>query len=164
MDRRVENMMKRMEQLDARKWAAEIESSDRKHSEAILNICGESDWRDPAHYHIVLDTGCLTVEQCTERVVEAARAPAFQETAATRQSLDDAILAARVRHALHGVSNGHDLRLDVRANAGWVDLAGIVDSVGSHEIVYDVIRGTPGVRGIRGEVKVAKEASTYLSE
>lgn len=74
----------------------EIDEARRKWSRHLYGI----DTHDPALYDLVIRVKKLSTDDAAELVCRAAGLDQFQATAASRQALDDLLLASRVRAAL----------------------------------------------------------------
>lgn len=103
------------------------------------------DWRDPLQYDLTVNTERLSLEVGTEQVLRLAERPEFSPTEASRRTLGDLHLAARVRAVLKAQPETTRLDVDVRAEAGRLMLAGTVPSAGEREVAERVARGLPGV-------------------
>jgi cytidylate kinase len=103
------------------------------------------DWRDPLRYDLTVNTERLSLEVGTEQVLRLAERPEFSPTEASRRTLGDLHLAARVRAVLKAQPETTRLDVDVRAEAGRLMLAGTVPSAGEREVAERVARGLPGV-------------------
>ena len=64
----------------------EIERNDRAHANLILRHFG-TDWRDPADYDIVLDTGEMSISECVDQILALAALADYQPTETSREVL-----------------------------------------------------------------------------
>ncbi|MGH7407004.1 MAG: cytidylate kinase family protein [Candidatus Methylomirabilales bacterium] len=108
----------------------------------------EVDWRDPLQYDLTVNTERLSLEAGTEQVLRLAERPEFTPTDASRRTLVDLHLAARVRAVLKAQPETARLDVDVRAEAGRVMLAGTVASAAEREAAERVARGLAGVQDV----------------
>lgn len=75
---RVKNVML-AERLDKRAAESKVRANDRARADYIQRYHG-IDWRDPTLYHLVINTGCVSIETAVDLIVMAHKALA-QETA-----------------------------------------------------------------------------------
>lgn len=74
----------------------EIEASDRACASVVQQLYG-TDYADPAHYDIVINTGRLSVDSSGAAIATLAGVPEFKETPETTKRLAEQLLAARLR-------------------------------------------------------------------
>lgn len=108
----------------------------------------EVDWRDPLCYDLTLNTERLSLEAGAEQVLRLAERPEFRPTDASRRTLADLHLAAKVKAVLKAQPETTRLDVDVRAEAGRVMLVGTVSSAGEREAAERAARGAPGVQDV----------------
>jgi cytidylate kinase len=163
MSQRVDNMMKRMESLDAAHWQKEVEESDRLHAMAIEKIYGVENWLDPANYDVVLDTSLMTVEQCTGEIVRHVSENPLVDRTGMRVATDDSLLAARIRY---GLNDGglKDERITITAIRGVVILEGLVSSEAMRKRIVEFVSGYRGVGRVDDRLREMREASRHLIE
>jgi len=164
MNRRVENMMKRMESMDSARWQREIEENDRLHSAAIAKIYGVENWRDPANYDLVLDTSATPVEECTELIVRRVSEDPLVDRTGMRVATDDSLLAARLRYSLCTEGGPADERIVVNASKGVVVLEGIVASDAAREKIVEFASKYKGVTRVEDRLRVMRASTRHLSE
>lgn len=149
---RIETVRRRLKLDDDAAAEREIERSDDAHERTVRAVY-EADWRDPAGYALVLNTGRMSAETAADLLVRLARTPQYAETTESRQRLEDKLLVARIREAL--VARGvPDLGLDFRIESGRVTVVGALVANESVEPVLEIIRGVEGVREVQDEVHV----------
>lgn len=112
------------------------------------------DWTDPLLYDLVINTEAVTLESGVRQVLALAEAPEFQPTEASRASLWDRAVKARVRATLKATGATTRVDLDVQATDGQVRLAGVVSSDEERDAALTIARGVPGVVGVSGDIKV----------
>ena len=98
LEERVRLEMER-EGVDARTARETLRKDDFERRRWALALYGV-DTVDPILYDMVLNVGHLTLDCAVEIISGAARSPCFEATAASRQRLDDLVLASRVRAAV----------------------------------------------------------------
>jgi cytidylate kinase len=164
MNRRVENMMKRMESMDADRWKREIEENDRLHAVAIAKIYGVENWRDPANYDLVLDTSVTPVEECAAEIVRRVSEDPLVDRTGMRVATDDSLLAARLRYGLCTDGGPGDERITVSASKGVVVLEGIVASDAAREKIVAFASKHKGVTAVDDRLRVMRASTRHLSE
>jgi cytidylate kinase len=164
MSQRVENMMKRMESVDAAHWQREIEESDKLHAAAISRIYGVENWLDSANYDLVLDTSISTVEQCTDAIVRHVTEDPLVDRTGMRVATDDSLLAARVRYGLFNEGGAASERISVTAIAGVIILEGIVASDRARERIVEFASGYKGVKRVDDRLRVMTEPQRHVIE
>ena len=143
---RKDRMMDRLGSDDPELVAEEIRNNDEAHS-AIMRRHFDLQWTDSEHYDLVLNTKRVRVDECVSEVLSLVRAQQFVETEATRQTLDDLALAARVRAALRRAPETRDARVRVSAHDGRVALSG-AGSTDEMLAFVEVASAVPGVRDV----------------
>ena len=84
---RVKTLMERLGVDDEAPARGEIERNDAAHARALHDMMAP-DWRDPTHYHMVLNTARVPVAQCVAQVRALLPCEALAETDASRAALD----------------------------------------------------------------------------
>ena len=130
----------------------EIERSDEAHERTVRAVY-DADWRDPAGYALVLNTGRMSVDTASELLLRLVRAPGHAESAESRQRLEDKLLLARIREALdaRGVP---DLGIELQVRRGVVTVLGAMVANESVAPLLDIVREVEGVREVHDEVHV----------
>jgi len=147
---RVERMMKRLDTRDRDAVEKEIRLSDETQS-AIIKRHFNEQWQHAEHYDLSLNTERMSVAQCAEEVMKVVKAPAFQETDASRAALADRVLEARIRAALRGDADTAKTAVGVSVANGQAVLSGGI--AGSREAAkaLKIAAGVPGVAGVTGQ-------------
>ena len=107
---------------------------------------------DPALYDVVLNLEHLDLEAACGLVRAVVRQPEFALTERVRAALGDFVLACRVRVGLLRDPDTRGLPLDVRAEAGRVEVFGSAPVLSSGETgnrVAALARSVPGVEDVR---------------
>ena len=150
---RVRRVMERhaIERARALRMIKAYEDGVRARVEEFFDV----DWRDPLRYDLTVNTERLSLEAGAEQVLRLSERPEFSPTEASRRTLADLHLAARVRAVLKAQPETTRLDVDVRAEAGRVVLAGTVPSAGEREAAERVARGLPGVLDVTNRLVAA---------
>ena len=152
MELRVKRLMERLETDDEALARREIEVDDAARASRMgeyFNV----DWGDPALYDLTLNTERIPVATCVEQVVALARSPAFQETPASRERLEDLALQARARAALKADPSTSATDVLVEAAGSRITLRGIVVNDEERSRVEEVALRVPGARGVANELR-----------
>jgi cytidylate kinase len=133
-----------------------------EHSDAIRHVAlqkqHKSDWQDPLHYALVLNTGRVPVADCVDQIIRLAQSEAFTETPYSRDLLMDQLILARVQFALDQRFGPKSLQngIEPRVIGGNVLLIG---GTTDEQMIVDAVRLVQKVEGVRGvESKVAHVA------
>ncbi len=129
-----------LSRLDA---VAHIEKVDDERSKWTRYLYGV-DWEDPSLYDLVINLQHLCVEQACSFVCSVAEAGGFESLATPQTSLDDFVLAARVRAALARDPLTRNLEVDVESAAGAITIKG--ELCEQTEDVERIVTALPGVR------------------
>ena len=131
----------------------EIERNDEAHAGAIQRQFG-IDWRHPASYDIVLNTGRVPIDACVRQIRLLADCPVYQETEATRSILQDKLLVSRAREIvsrdLSDAPYGSALTVDVKN--GVVTISGVTTSAKDDSETIDAVRALDGVVEVRNDI------------
>jgi hypothetical protein len=102
------------------------------------------DTHDPSLYDLVLHIGRLSIDDAVDLICQAAGMDQFRATTESQQTIDDLLLAARVKGNL---VDRHP-RVIVTANQGVVYVA--LESVSSGEVdaIRDTVAQIPGVEKV----------------
>lgn len=144
---RQQRMMQRLATADAEKVAAEIRDNDEAHG-AIVRRHFSVDFGDAEQYDLVLNTQRMSVAECVEQVLRVARSPAFAETPASRQQLEDLALAWQVRAALRHSPRTRTMRVSVKSFRACVSFQCAGYSAEDLDAMREVVAAVPGVRSI----------------
>lgn len=128
----------------ARHYITQLEKARSRRLTALFG----SDGRDPMQHALVLNRqaiGALSAQQC---IASAAKMADFQPTAASRQSLADWALAAKVRAHFLTYPGLRHANIEVQANSGAVKLSAIVPSSVDPDEVKSSVAKIPGVEHV----------------
>ncbi len=164
LELRVRRMMERLGTEDRAAVEREIAISEEAHT-AITRRHFGIDWRDPDHYHLVLNTEQLPVDACAEELECLAAQPCFRETTESRRTVDNCALEASVRAALRREPRTADIVVMITSVDGVVRLLGIVRNPDAAAMATTVAGSVPGVRAVHSELRAANGArSRYLRD
>lgn len=118
------------------------------------------DWRDPALYDVVVNLEVMSVETTCDMLGSVVRQAEFTATEATKQAIDDFLLACHVRLALVNNSLTRDIEFQVVAKAGVVEIKGEMPKAGmlTHTSQRDIgeiqktVRAVPNVKAVHLDV------------
>ncbi|OGA19542.1 MAG: hypothetical protein A3I63_06180 [Betaproteobacteria bacterium RIFCSPLOWO2_02_FULL_66_14] len=146
-DTRKRRMMERLNTDSGSEVSGEIQLNDEAHAAIVRRHFGVQ-WTDSEHYDLVLNTQRVSVGECVDQVLALLRSPAFKETEAARNQLEDLGLAARVRAALVRAPETRDRRLEVTAERGKITLWGHKCSANEKLTCVEVATAVQGVRDV----------------
>jgi cytidylate kinase len=150
-------LMERLGLKDAALARREVLRNDAAHNGTMQRLFGVH-WEDPSLYAIVLNTARVPVLECVEHIIRLAESPAFQATAQSQSALQDALILARVHHALDRKFGPKSRRygFEVHVSEGKVVLTGATTD---QHLIVEGIRLLQGVEGVtRVESRVAHVA------
>jgi cytidylate kinase len=150
---RKKRMMERVGTSDEARVADEILQNDEAHT-AIMKRNFSVQWTDAEHYDLVLNTERLSVKDCVAQVMGLVNSPAFAETDASRERLEDLALAWHVRAALRVSPRTRDVRITLKAQGSRVILTGLLDTSEQRTAVNEVAAGA-GARDIDDQLRTA---------
>lgn len=149
---RVKRMMERIKTDDKSFVEREIRMSEEAHA-AITRRHFDLNWKDAEHYDLVLNTERVSVEACTNALMDLLKSPQFKETDESRQRLRDLALVARVRAALRNDERTEKLVIAAEAANGHVVLSGVTENSTSAIHAAEIAAATPGVSAVTNNIK-----------
>ncbi|MGI9475397.1 MAG: cytidylate kinase family protein [Hyphomicrobiaceae bacterium] len=156
MANRIAEMKRRLNIDDDAIVRREIERSDDAHARTIQRQFG-IDWRDPASYDIVLNTGRIPIDACVRQIRLLADCPTYEETDDTRAMLQDKLVKSRVRTVVDrdfaDAPYGSALRVSV--SGGVATISGVTTSARDIDPIIDEIRSIDGVLDVRNDIHYA---------
>jgi cytidylate kinase len=152
MEVRVQRLMERLETDDEELARREIEQDDHARQSRMSEHFGVS-WGDPTLYDLTLNTERIPVATCVQQVVALVESAAFQETPASRQTVQDLALQARARASLRADERTAGIDVLVEASAGRLRLRGIVLNDEERALAKSIVAALPGVRGVDDELR-----------
>ncbi len=152
LEARVKRLMERLETDDAELARREIEVDDAARASRMgehFNVT----WGDPTLYDLTLNTERIAISTCVQQVVALARSPGFQETPASRRSLEDLALQARARAALRADPRTVGIDIVVDVEGGVVTLRGIVVNDAEKALCEEIVSRLPGVKSVVDQLR-----------
>ncbi len=107
-----------------------------------------ADWKDPTSYDLVVNLSHMSVENAATALVSMAQLPEFQATPATKQKIDDLLLASRCRLALGSDPRSRDMDVKVRSDGGIVSVTYLPRHEGKAELIPEVLATVPDVNEV----------------
>jgi cytidylate kinase len=116
-------LMERLSVNDVDRVRREIERFDSARTSTMQTLFNINRG-DALLYHIVLNTGRVSVDACVKTVCQLAKEPQFQDDAAMRSALDDKLLETRVRATLADNIGAEIGTMTVSAIGGKITIVG----------------------------------------
>jgi hypothetical protein len=113
-------------------------------------------WGDPLLYDLTLNTDRVSIESCVEQVVALTRRPEFRETPASRRTLANLALEARVRAALRAAPETDAVDVTVLADGARVALRGMVEDETQRRGAASVAAKVNGVAEVANELRTMR--------
>lgn len=151
---RVATLKGRVKHPDEAKIEREIAFSDEAHG-AIMRRHFGVEYRDPALYHLVLDTSVTPIAACVEQILEMAREPRFAETDASRSKLAGLMTEAHVKALLKLHPPTRNIAIGVAAEGNLVTLSGAVPDDETRGRCELVAWRVPGVARVRNDLEIS---------
>jgi cytidylate kinase len=149
---RVRSLMQRLDTDDDAFIRDEIQRSDEAHA-AAMQTRFHVKWGDPLLYDLTLNTERVSIPSCIEQVVALTRRPEFQESEASRTTLANLALEARVRAAFVAHAPTEHVEVTVVADGDRVTLRGMVRDEVERKGAAEVAHKVPGVKHVRSELR-----------
>lgn len=125
-EQRVQWLMEHLETPDREAAEAEVRRSDAAHASRMHATFGVT-WGDPLLYDLVINMDRISVDSAAAQILALAGRPEFQETEASRATLEGLALAARVRAAIAANEMTRETKIGISGNGGKkVVLTGLV--------------------------------------
>ncbi|MBF0224199.1 MAG: cytidylate kinase-like family protein [Desulfobacterales bacterium] len=120
MESRIDMAMARMNlsREKAKIYNEEVDEDIRKWVKILYNVDCES----PSFYDITINSAHLSVHNSAASLIQFAKMPEFQETPASRQILENLMLAARCRLVIGKDIRTRDIKVNVQAEKGNVTI------------------------------------------
>jgi osmotically-inducible protein OsmY len=160
MDKRIEWLMEHLD-IDDRKFAeSEIRRSDAAHA-ANIRRWWHTTWGDPLAHDVTLNTDRVSVDTAAQLISNATQQPEFQETAASRQKLEDLMLEARCRAALLNNALTWNVRISVEARDRVITLSGYVFDKREYQTCEQLAAAVAGVESVNNQLKAMSSYNPY---
>ena len=150
MEMRVEQVRARhkLNELSARRYVEEV---DKARTRRLQGMFG-TDWRDASRYDLVVNLGHISVALAKQLIVDAAHAPDYRMTPASKRAFENFALAARVRATLALAEDLSQVRVEVDANDGDILVSGTVPEWVTARQVITHIEAIPGIKQVRANL------------
>lgn len=150
MEMRIEQVRARhkLNDLAARRYVEEI---DKARTRRLQGMFG-TDWRDASRYDLVVNLGYMSLVTAKQLIVGAAQAPDFQMTPGSKQAFENFALASRVRATLALAEDLSQVRVDVKADNGDVNVVGTVPEWLTARHVIAQIEAIPGIKHVHADL------------
>ena len=160
--KRVEWLMAQLDTDDVELAQTEITRSDQANATRMQDQFDVT-WNEPVLFDMVLNTGRLTVDTCTQTIKELVARPEFAQTAESQALLEGMALSARARSALRANEQTHEVNVTIESNAGHVTLSGIVISEHERKLTELIVGALPGVLDIDNRLRVMSRSRLFAS-
>ncbi len=146
-------LMQRLGINDRATARREIERNDAAHNGTMQRLFG-IDWTDPALYSLVLNTARIEVADCIEHIIRVVQTPKFQETPASRMSLNDQLILSKVHSALDRRFGNSTSALGIAAEvaSGQVVLKGALSDERMIAETVRLVHTIPGVQSVESRI------------
>src|SRR5882672_7220454 len=152
LETRIARMMQRLATDNRETVENEIQLSEEAHTAITKRHFGVN-WRDPENYDLVLSTERLSVDECVEEAECMMRRKRFQETAESIRLVDNLALEWSVRAALRRDARTTSTSVAIKADAGRLTLAGMVDTQGEANTAAEIAAAVEGVKDLDNQLK-----------
>ncbi len=106
------------------------------------------DWNDPALYDVVINLKKVSIQTACDMVAVMAQSAEFKTTDASRKTMENIVLASRVKAALASNDATKNCNVEVSADNAIVTVSGKVDSMDDVENIEELVKNLPGVKGV----------------
>lgn len=152
LPRRVRFVQNMLDYNDPDRVLGEISRSDCAYGSS-LRMSRRPNSADPWHYDLVLNTENDPVDYCVAEILKLVRHPRFTQTEASRATLENLALRARVLATLKSVPQTESARIDAEAAEGVVTLLGMATRDEDIRHIEQVVAEVPGVKSLRCELR-----------
>ena len=146
-DYRIRAAMQRLRLDDRNKVRRYIEEVDEDQRVWVHNVFGIS-WDDAMQYDVIVNLAQLNVDNAASALVTMAQLPDFQMTPASRRTMDDLYLAAKIRLALARDERTYRTSFKVRADDGNVTITYNPQDAKVAGHIGEVLEGMEGIKKI----------------
>jgi len=150
MEMRIAQVRERhnLNETAARRYVEEVDKARTRR----LNGMFGTDWRDPSRYDLVVNLGYMSLATAQRLIVEAAHAPEYQMTPASKQAFENFALSSRVHATLALSQELSHARVEVKANGGDISVSGTIPEWISEQQVVAQIQKIPGIKNVRADL------------
>jgi cytidylate kinase len=128
----------------AKEYISQVEEDRRRWVRLLYNV----DWDDPSLYDVVINTQHLSVANAAAGLVHLAQLPEYQPTPASRQALEDLLLAARCRLEIGRDPRTAPVKAAVKAEKRRVSVTYLPRQAAQAAVIPDVIAGVDGIESL----------------
>jgi cytidylate kinase len=146
MEERITLVMNRMNisREKAKRYISQVEEDRHRWIHMLYNV----DWEDPSLYDIVINTQHLSIPNASTGLIHMAQLPEYQSTPASRQVLEDLLLASRCRLAIGRDARTTAVKVVVKAEKGNVSVTYLPRQAAQAAPIPDVIEKVSGIRSL----------------
>lgn len=161
MEKRIEEMKRRLGVDHSNVVRREIERNDDAHSRTIQRQF-QVDWHDPTQYDLVMNTGCMSINDCVAVLRELAKSEAYVARESSRTKLLDKLLEARINALLNErvPSQMMGSGVEVTADRGRIVLRGLLTTDKNHRGTLSIVEE---IRAMEGVLSVVDETLSVPS-
>jgi cytidylate kinase len=128
----------------AKEYISQVEEDRRRWVRMLYNV----DWDDPSLYDIVINTQHLSVQNAASGLIHLAQLPEYQPTPASRQVLEDLLLASRCRLAIGRDARTASVKVVVKAEKGDVSVTYLPRHAAQAVSIPEVIEKINGIKSL----------------
>jgi cytidylate kinase len=140
---------KGMDEQNSRQFINELDRVRGRRFRALFN----DDWQDPVGYDLVLNSARVSAETAASIIVELSRQSEFQLTPSSKTAFDDLTTTARVQAALITSPKTRNVVLNIRSEAGRVNISGILADPELEKEVVRIAKTVPGVAEVVTDIE-----------
>jgi len=146
MEERIDLAMTRMNisRDKAKQYISQVEDDRHRWVRMLYNV----NWEDPSLYDIVINTQHLSIPNASSALVHMAQLPEYQPTPASRQVLEDLLLASRCRLAIGRDARTASVKVVVKADKGDVSVTYLPRQAAQAASIPEVIEKVSGIRSM----------------
>jgi len=146
MEERIALAMSRMNisREKTKRYIDQVDEDRRRWVHILYNV----DWEDPSLYDIVINTQHLSIPNACTGLSHMAQLPEYQPTPASRQVLEDLLLASRCRLAIGRDDRTASVKVVVKADKGNVSVTYLPRQATQAVAIPEVIENVSGIRSL----------------
>ena len=137
------------------KHAGHIISQNDYDSSGYIRSFFNADWDDPCHYHLLVNTGALTVETAIELIIKAVHSSEIQKgVEKAPEKIANLVLVQKAGAKILEVLGVEVRNVEIRTERGVVFLGGTVTSTLKKENCERAVLGLEGVERVEDHLSV----------
>jgi cytidylate kinase-like protein/BON domain-containing protein len=140
---------KGMSSENARQYIRELDRVRSRRFRAVFN----DEWQNPMGHDLVLNSARFNAELGASLIAETVRRPEFQPTAESTKAFQDLATTARVQAALITSPKTRNVVLNVKSDAGRVNVSGILADPDLEKEIIRIARGVAGVSEVITDIE-----------